>query len=65
MDTAGQDIQEQLRHMLLGICLRLQPLAAQLVELGQGLVDEVPEMQAGALELSRGPPAGPQLPILV
>lgn len=65
MDIAGRVVQEQLQHMPLGTCLRLQPLAAQLVELGQGLVGKVPEMQAGALELSRGPPAGLQLPILV
>lgn len=39
-----------------GTCFRLQPLVAQLVELGQGLMGEVPEMQVGDLEVSRGPP---------
>lgn len=59
-DLAGQeDFQEriQLQHLLLGTRLGMQPLVAQLVELGEGLGGEVPE-QVGDVQVSRSPPAG-------
>lgn len=59
-DLAGQeDFEEriQLQHLLRGARLRLQPLVAQLVELGEGLGGEVPE-QVGDVQVGRGPPAG-------